>query len=439
MRKFNIMVLALIAIMMCSSVAEAALLQYEDVIGECDCTIGGAFRLRQENAYNIYDFDKTAGSDPDNYFRFKASLWSKFTINDYDSVYLKLTSEPRSYLYRSSLAKGDSKKRREVLIDNFYVKLDEFMESPVSLKIGRQDFLGQYGEHFLIATGTPASGSREFFFDAVRASVALTETETVDVIFIKNDKFDKKFLSDGAYDTKLNQSDETGTVVYLKSKLSDELKGELYYMNKLEKTATKSRLDTIGAYAKYNAAEMGTFRGQFAIQTGEYGQYDNEGFGGYVFWDKVFDGDIKPKLTLGALFLSGDDPNTNKNEGWNPLWSRFPYLNEIYAYALLAETSGIQGGSAPGYWTNTQMLTARLTIKPLEKMSIAMAIDMFTAMEKAATSTGKDKGLSPHITLKYKFSPTVSFRTQMYIFEPGDYYSGSDNSYFIRHQWMFKF
>ncbi|MCK4993733.1 MAG: alginate export family protein [Candidatus Omnitrophica bacterium] len=451
MRKLSVVVIALIAIMMWGSVADAALMQFDDFIGECDCTIGGALRLRQEIYQNVYDLDSNAAGDTRDFFRLRANLWAKFAITDYDAVFLGLVSEPRAYLYPASLAAQDAVPRNYVMIDKLNFQLDEFMESPVSLKIGRQNLAGEYGEHFLISDGTPCDGSRTNYFDALKASVALTENETLDVLYIRNDKYDKKFLSDGAYKKQVNVNlyDEVGSVFYLKSNLSDELKAEAYWMNKVEKRSSTLKLNTLGAYAKYNAAERGTFRGQFAIQDGEQGngssKVDWSGWGGYLFWDKGFDGDLKPEVTIGGLFLSGDDPQTNnKIEGWNPLWSRFPYLNELYSYLLQTETAGVQGGSATGYWTNTALFTARLTITPMEKMSIAMAVDLIRAMEDSTAinsgdRTDKDKGLSPHITLKYKFSPTVSFRTQLYAFEPGDFYDEQDTAFFIRHEWNIKF
>ncbi len=450
MRQFRIMVIALIAIMMWGSVADAALMEFEDFIGDWDCTIGGALRLRQEVYQNVFNLDSFNTTDERNFFRFKANLWAKFTLNDYDSMYIRLTSEPRAYLTPESYTPQDYVPRNYVLIGNLNVQMDEFMESPVSLKIGRQDFLGQYGEHFLIADGTPVDGSRTYYFDAAKASIALTENETLDLIYLRNDKYDKKLLSDGAYKKQvaMNISDEVGGIVYLKSKLSDELKAEAYWMNKVEKLSSTLKINTFGAYAKYNASELGTFRGQFAIQDGEQGtgssKVDWSGWGGYLFWDKGFEGELNPKLTIGGLFLSGDDPATTKIEGWNPLWSRFPYLNELYSYVLLAETVGMQGGASPCYWTNTALYTARLTITPMEKMSIAMAIDFIRAMEDSTSSysqdtTSKDKGVSPHITLKYKFSPTLSFRTQLFAFEPGDFYDEQDTAFFIRHEWNIKF
>jgi len=39
---------------------------------------------------------------------------------------------------------------------------------PIDFKIGRQDFLGQYGEGFLILDGTPGDGSRSFYFNAIK-------------------------------------------------------------------------------------------------------------------------------------------------------------------------------------------------------------------------------------------------------------------------------
>ena len=70
--------------------------------------------------------------------------------------------------------------------------------------------------------------------------LALTENETLDVLYIRNDKYDKKFLSDGAYNKQvaLKIKDEVGGVLYLKSKVSDELKAEAYWMNKVEKSSS---------------------------------------------------------------------------------------------------------------------------------------------------------------------------------------------------------
>ncbi len=35
--------------------------------------------------------------------------------------------------------------------------------------------------------------------------------------------------------------------------------------------------------------------------------------------------------------MSGDDPSTDDNEGWDPLFSRWPKWSELYIYSLATE------------------------------------------------------------------------------------------------------
>ncbi len=433
MKQLRVWVFAVVLVVASCSFASADILEAEDILGDADLSVGAAMRIRQEDMVNCFDLDSSNG-DIRSYFRTRTNLWGNLQINEYDSIMLMLTNEFRNYYQSSDGGASSIGDSSSVVIDNFYLKMDEFMESPVSLTVGRQNLI--YGEGFLILEGTPGDGSKTIYFDALKGSIDLTENETLDLIYIRNDKKDVKFLSDNAYyDEALDTRDNTGIVAYLKSKLSEELKGELYFINKIEDVDGGSdlKLNTFGFSANYKT-EMGTFRGQFALQDGDQGTINSNAFGGYLFYDKSFDAAKQPMISVGGLWLSGDDPESdNENEGWNPLWSRYPYLNELYAYVLVSE------GLSPCYWTNTAMYTARLTITPIEKMKMTMALDYFMAMEKDATSTGYEKGLSPHLEVSYAFSPTVSWKSELFLFKPGNAYSTDDTATFIRHEWNIKF
>ncbi|MFH1092657.1 MAG: alginate export family protein [Candidatus Omnitrophota bacterium] len=436
MKQLRVLVFAVVLVVASCSLSLADILKADDIIGDADLSVGAAVRIRHEDSVNAYDLDSSVTTnDPRTYFRTRTNLWALLKFSEFDSLKLMLTNEFRNYILpddSSISTRGDS---NEVNFDNFYVQMDEVMESPVSLTLGRQNLI--YGEGFLLFEGTPGDGSRTIYFDALKASVVLTESETLDLIYISNDKKDKKLPHDGAFAQSLNTTDETGIVLYLKSKLSDELNGELYFMNKVEEAPVGSsdlKINTLGAFGKY-AAEIGTVRGQFALQDGDKGTVAWEGFGGYLFFDKKFDVAKAPMLSVGGLWLSGDDPATaNKFEGFNPLWSRYPYLNELYSYVVIVEGNGLC------YWTNTALYTTRLTLEPIEKMSMTLAIDYIMAMEKG-TANSDVKGLSPHLTVGYAMSPTVSWKSQLFLFKPGNYYSGDseDTATFIRHEWNIKF
>lgn len=402
--------------------------------------VGLKERIRQE-VYNNLDVND-ATNDSTNYFRTRSQLYAEWKISEFDTARIQLTNEFFNYLVTPTagteyLKNGNP---REIFFDHTYVSSKEIMESPVSLTAGRFELLNQYGDNFIFADGTPQDGSRSMFFDALKASISIDDNNAIDLMYIDNDKKDKKMPRINKQDAQtINTSNDSGPAVIWKAKLSDELYLEPYYVWKNEEysTTVESDLHTFGAFAKYKMDDM-TLRAQFALQTGDYGTQDREGMGGYLFLDKPFkDMNLKPVCTLGALYLSGDDPSTtDKVEGWNPLYSRFPGWNEIYAYVLRGETG------QNGYWTNTIMFTAKAKLKVNDKFSTELALDYFLAVEKQKTATstaygdGSTKGLSPNVTFSYAFSKTVTGRYQFLYFMPGDFYQAgttdADNSFFTR-------
>ena len=396
--------------------------------------VGLKERIRQE-IYNNLDVSDLA-NDSTNYFRARSQLYAEWKISEFDTARIQLTNEFRNYLVTPTASTEYLKNGNpgEIFFDHTYVSSKEIMESPVSVTAGRFELLNQYGENFIFADGTPQDGSRSMFFDAVRGSLNIDDNNTVDLLYISNDKKDKKMPRINKQDAQtLNTSNDSGPAVIWKAKLSDELYLEPYYVWKNEEYSTtlESDLHTFGALAKYKMDDM-TLRAQLAYQTGDYGTQDRSGMGGYLYVDKTFkDMTLKPACTLGALYLSGDDPTTTTEiEGWNPLYSRFPGWNELYAYVLKGETG------QNGYWTNTIMFTAKTKLKVNDKFTTELALDYILACEKAANSLGTTKGFSPNATFSYAFSKTVTGRYQLLYFMPGDYYQAgttdADNAFFTR-------
>ena len=250
-------------------------------------------------------------------------------------------------------------------------------------------------------------------------------------------------------------------MVYGRDKLSDNLTVEPYYIFKKEKQqplGTKTPaldLNTFGARAVYKTGPW-KFGGEFAYQIGEYdgekssGGYagrDREGYGGYVFGSHKFaDMTFKPEFELRFVYLSGDDPNTSKNENFDPLFSRQPYWNELLIYVQIYEF--IRDAYAiPGYWSNSQLYMAKVGMELSPDTKLDLSYQYWRSNEwaqplpnqSAMFAHGYERGHLPTLFLTHKFSKNVDAFFQYQYFFPGDFYaSDAKNGQFLRWQLQFK-
>jgi len=245
---------------------------------------------------------------------------------------------------------------------------------------------------------------------------------------------------------------EEGYILYLKNKSIKDLALEPYYMFKREDhdygsglQAHKGRINTLGAFAKYSMAPW-TLRGQLADQFGTYGLEDRTAVGGYLFADyDVKDKAWKPQITGGYVYLSGDKSGTAKNEGWNPLWSRFPLYSELYVSPFIYE-------SGNGYWTNLAMYRLGMTVKPTGKTKLNLNYSFLRSNTLVSGSSanynmsgnGKDRGQLIFTKFDYTFTKSVSAYLLAEYFIPsvgkhGFYTNDADPAIFVRTQLEIKF
>jgi hypothetical protein len=429
---------------------------------------GGSERLRHEFWRNWKDMND-AGLDNRNFFRIKTSLWGQMDYGKNFDLYGKLTNEFRAHTYfggtspsfpdKTASKKGYHFDINEVIIDNLYADLKNIADSGVDLRIGRQDFLGMYGEGFLIMDGTPGDGSRTYYFNAAKASWKMDEKNTVDFIYI-NDPRDEEFFPAinreelaqqsnpnlNRAPQNLNTTDETAGVLYWKNKAVKNLAVEGYYIYKREAAeggagmqAKRGQINTLGAFEKYSFAPW-TLRSQLAYQFGKYGTGDRTGLGGYAFIDRDFKNTAwKPQASVGYVYLSGDDRKTaNKNEAWDPLFSRWPAWSELYCLSYGAETS------ISAYWTNLSMLRASLVLKPTDKIKFSIWYNYLRANDNVAASTifsgnKKDRGQMPQVRLDYAFNKDISTYFLAEYFLPKKFYVNKDPALFLRTEVQIKF
>lgn len=463
-----------------------SLLFVSSVYAEVKFDYGASLRLRQEIWDDVINLDtpttitpaKIAARDR-NFFRLRTQVWGKADFTKDLGAYLRLTNEAKYYIgpFRPNEGRTDASANRdrldedELIIDNFYFDAKNVFGLPVDVRIGRQDFLGpdSYGEGFLLLDGTPNDGSRSFYFNAARLRWKITPKNSIDFVYISNPMTDiympslhpASTGSTSFVDNKklLNASDEQGFMVYSRNKVGDNLTVEPYYIYKSEEgfapggsnpVLPSLHLNTVGARIVYAIPNSWKFGGEFAHQFGEYsGGRDRRGNGGYIFVGRAYPNvKWKPEFDLRYVYLSGDDPDTTKHEGWNPLFSKAPYWNELIIYTLINETRATSG-AIPGYWTNMHIYKASTKLNFNENTNLTLAYQYLRADEETNITGGavgsmfsnddKDRGHLPTAFLNHKFSKKVDGFLQFEYFVPGDFYgSSADNAIFFRWQLQVK-
>ena len=257
------------------------------------------------------------------------------------------------------------------------------------------------------------------------------------------------------YDNKkiLNASDERAFMVYGRDKITENLTVEPYYIYKREKehplkpATPQLDLNNFGAHAVYKS-DPWAFGGEFVYQFGEYnGGRDRAGYGGYAYANRKFaDLPLSPVFELRYVYLSGDKPDTDKDENFDPLFSRAPYWNELLIYTQIYETI-TEGYAIPGYWTNSQMFMAKVTMDVTPDTKFSLSYQYWLANEKAQTlppfkamfANGHERGHLPTAFITHKFSKDIDAFFQYEYFIPGNFYNDSaKNAQFLRWQLQFK-
>lgn len=443
-----------------------AAVSFHDACAEITTDAGGALRLRYEYWKNPFDMNNAA-KDNRGMFRVKTSLWGKLGLGEVQvgetsigedvSVFLKLTNEFRAHTYYVKKVGGAVVKKRlnfdidEGAVDNLYLDVKKFLGFDIDMRLGRQDFLGTYGEGFVIMDGTPLDGSRTFYFNAAKVTWNVDAANSVDFVYVVNHRDDDflPIINEGKTPAALNFSDEEAWWVYVKSRVNEDLYAEGYYIYKLEKLPSavsaapagdKTQLNTFGSFFKYSLSPEWTLRGQGAYQFGDYGIRDRDGMGGYIFVDKIFPSTRwTPKASIGLLYLSGDDPATDDVEGWDPLFSRWPWVSELYVLANTAETG------QPGYWTNLKMIRTEVSLRPTEKSKLSFWYNYLWSDESGRSgsiySGEKNRGHLPQVRFDYAVNKNINTYLLVEYLIPGDFYTpdNRDEALFFRAEVSIKF
>jgi hypothetical protein len=392
--------------------------------------LGFEERVRTENWDNSTDFSRTA-LDARHQWRFRTRTWVKWTAGANTEFALGLANESRKLTTPHVALTMD-----ETVVENLY--LDHRFADGASIRVGRQNL--SRGDGFILMDGSPLDGSRVAYFNAV--DLAWTAGKSRLDLLVISDPYRDQYLPRIHDRTKsLIEWDENALGLYWTDASRAKTTLDVYYFYKAETGDTRALTNaarqgdrmfhTLGARCARDFARDWSVKAELAGQAG--GQKpgsDIQAWGTQASVRKSFAHATKPSILLGWTGLSGDDPATTANEGWDPIFSRYPKWSELYIYTQASER-GV------AYWTNLSMWQAevRLTpVKPLDLRATYYRLDAFHRFpgKPAIYANGTLRGNLYEARADYKLNDNWRGHVVGEYLKPGDFYTGSDGGWFFR-------
>lgn len=408
---------------------------------------GGDLRIREEM------FDKMqVGSVEADYFRFRPRVYGEINLDDV-AFKVRAANEFRCWTHM----KPDTNPQdfpEEWVFDLAYMDIKNLLGDSLDLRIGRQEL--NYGTGKVICEGTPGDGSRTLYFNAVKATWKGCDKTTVDLLGLYNPEKDdlainrKENRELTGYKGSINEPAEAGGGMYVINKSKADMPIEAYAIYKFEgtvRTVTKGKdekgnptsttkvthsadIGTIGGAINPKLTSLLKGRLEIASQFGKRGNADLSGEmidASLNLKLPVLDA-IKPGVDGGVYYLSGNDPKTNDDEGWNPLWARSTQPIDLYSLWY-----------SNYRWSNLLMPYATLSISPTSWLKTSARVAYLGALEKDGKGTGDERGWLE--TLKAEFTifedlmmkkDKLTGHLMLDILQPGDYHASDDTAYFAR-------
>ena len=413
---------------------------------------GVELRLREVGINNANALQESNPSAERHFQRYRLRAWGQYQADADWSVNARLMWEGRHY-DEPGIASFETWYDGAVMFDNLYVKAERPGGLPVSLKLGRQDIV--LGNGWLMLDGTPLDGSRSFYFDALRATWR-SGLSTLDTILLRQNPRTRLTLDSQTEDQ--TEQQEKGVVLYLRHKASNDTDLDAYWFYKANDPATGSRaggsiranngfiipvaadpsddghVNAIGGRIETQYSPTWKLRAEAAAEWGRRNGADMRGFGFNGRATHSLGGAWNNRINLGYEYLSGDDPNTARNEAFDPLWGRWPQWSELYGpYTYGAETRTAET-------TNLHRFNLGWVaqVHPKAELSLdyhALFADENSKCGSAGFSCGDTfRGNLYTAWLRVKYDKHVSGHLLAEYFQAGNYYVApkGDNAYFLR-------
>lgn len=392
-------------------------------------------RFRFEAWDNAVNLDDAAG-DNFGYTRNRTTLGLRWLAAKNIEILGKVTNEFRVYLAPKDRAFNG----HELFFDNLTVKWTIPGRLPFTITAGRQDI--NLGEGFVIADGTPGDGSRSYYFNALRVDADIHKNHKSIFFLHAQETTDRYLPVINERSQALAEQPEKGMALYYAGTFG-KTKIDAYAIRKTtdetELWPVAGRVDTYGLRAQVPILRPFMLTAEGAVQTGASGDAGRSAFGGIVHLDYDIAGALPLLKTVvfGGIFLSGDRPGTEKIEGWDPIFSRWPKWSESYIYTLTRE-------SRQSYWSNLMSLYASLALDFGSRSDGLLMFQRMGAVEAQPGAfpggAGRARGTLLKGRLNYKISKFLTGRVIWEHFMPGSFYFPGASSYnWLQFEMIFRY
>lgn len=399
---------------------------------------GGDLRARVANFDRIPKEDGKLWAE-NRYFRFRTRVWGKYAFNPDISFATRLTNEWRTY----DKGKGANQYKAldEFVFDNFYLDVNNLLSGRLDLRVGRQDM--RYGTGKVILLSTPLDSSRTYYFNAVKGRLKYdrlkvdlfaTYNENEDEFVINGE--DRALIEDGV---SVDGSDAGGGIYVMNDRFA-RLPQEYYYVYKHEELSgaqTDLDLHTFGVRFMPRFTDSLSANVEAAFQDGDRengGDVAGELFDVSLFYNLPFWQAHKPVVDLSYYYLSGDDPNTTKEEGWHPVWARFP---QYMSYTIVR--AAVNGRTDFASWTNISMPSIGLRFNLGKNANLKLRLAQVYAPEEGAGG-GKEKGALFISRLTCKINEQWDTNMHVEVFDADHYYANINGyAHYVHFDVMFHF
>ncbi len=385
-----------------------------------------------DNAVNLDD----AAADNFAYTRNRTTLGLSWQAAKNFEVLGKVTNEFRVY----QAPKDRAFNWHELFFDNLYIKWAIPGRLPFAITAGRQDI--NLGEGFVIADGTPGDGSRSYYFNALRVDVDLRKDHKL-IFFLHSQETTDRYLPViNKRPQALAEQPEMALALYYTGSFG-KTKLDAYAIRKTtdetELWPIAGRVDTFGLRGQVPIVGRLALTAEGALQTGAYGDAGRSAFGGLFHLDYDIAGALPLLKTVvfGGIYLSGDRPGTEKIEGWDPIFSRWPKWSESYIYTITRE-------SRQSYWSNLTSLYGSLALDFGSRSDGLLMFQRMGAVEAQPGvfpgGVGLKRGSLLKGRLNYKISKFLTGRVIWEHFMPGSFYFPGAASYdWLQFEMIFRY
>jgi hypothetical protein len=398
-------------------------------------------RFRNEEWNNIQD-QNSQTNDAKAWSIFRQRVWLNFTLGSPNiEFYVRMLNQFAKTSTPSVPLNWD-----EVIFDNLYVNFKKAIIPGLSIKIGRQDIM--FGEGFILMDGSAVDGPRTAYVNGIDIAYTYKKSK-LDLLGTMNPRSDRFLPILHNQHRILNEPDEQMAGLYYTDRNHKNTDFDLYYLLKKETHDYRSpsnaafqpdrHVNTIGAriVRRLNGGYTATM--EFAVQKGR--QHPDTGitaWSGYGHLKKQFSRKWNPYVLGGYWALSGDNPSTNRYEGWDPLSGRWPKWSGMYPWSQVPE-KGI------GYWTNIKMAQAEAGFTPWKPVTLKgvlylnQAFHPYARGNPAVFGKGRGRGLIPEVIASYAFGHSFVGEFRYEVLRPGDFYAGRTTGQFFRFEANYSF